>query len=105
MSQSVLKSYENVNFRSLPDKVEGVISCTFPSERNFLRVMAELEAYSKSTSDIAAKLKFKIHQIGPVRAKLIKKGMIYSPASGEVAFTAPLFGDFMKRIMPLSPIG
>lgn len=71
-----------------------------PSEQNFLRAMAELEAHSKSTSDIAAELKFKIHQIGPVRAKLIKKGMIYSPAYGEVAFTAPLFGDFMKRIMP-----
>lgn len=71
-----------------------------PSERNFLRAMAELEPISKLTSDIAAKLKFKIQQIGPVRAKLIKKGMIYSPAYGEVAFTVPLFGDFMKRVMP-----
>lgn len=71
-----------------------------PSERNFLRAMAELEPISKLTSDIAAKLKFKIHQVGPVRAKLIKKGMIYSPAYGEVAFTVPLFGDFMKRVMP-----
>jgi hypothetical protein len=71
-----------------------------PSERNFLRAMAELETCSKSTSDIAAKLKVKIHQVGPVRAKLIKKGMIYSPAYGEIAFTVPLFGDFMKRVMP-----
>ena len=61
--------------------------------------MAELNANSKSTSEIAEKLKFKIHQIGPVRAKLIKKGMIYSPAYGEIAFTVPLFGEFMKRIM------
>jgi len=70
------------------------------SERNFLRAMAELEAISKLTSDIAAKLEFKIHQVGPVRAKLIRKGMIYSPAYGEVAFTVPLFGAFMKRVMP-----
>lgn len=71
-----------------------------PSERNFLRAMAELEPISKLTSDIAAKLEFKIHQVGPVRAKLIRKGMIYSPAYGEVAFTVPLFGAFMKRVMP-----
>lgn len=71
-----------------------------PSERNFLRAMAELESVSKLTSGIAAKLKFNVQQVGPVRAKLIKKGMIYSPAYGEVAFTVPLFGDFMKRAMP-----
>ena len=28
------------------------------------------------------------------------KGMIYSPAHGDTAFTVPLFDDFMKRIMP-----
>ena len=70
-----------------------------PSERNFLRAMAELEPISKLTSDVEAKLKFKIHQVGPVRAKLTRKGMIYSPAYGEVTFTVSLFGDFMKRVM------
>jgi len=70
-----------------------------PSERHFLRAMAELEAHSKLTSDIAAKLGFKIHQVGPVRAKLIRKGMIFSPAYGEVTFTVPLFGEFIKRAM------
>ncbi len=38
----------------------------------------------------------------PVRAKLIKKGMIYSPAHGELAFTVPLFGEFMIRAIPTS---
>ena len=28
----------------------------------------------------------KIATLGPVRAKLIKKGMIYSPAHGDMAF-------------------
>lgn len=36
----------------------------------------------------------------PVRAKLIKKGMIYSPAHGELAFTVPLFNEFMIRAIP-----
>lgn len=72
------------------------------SERNFLRAMAAVKSRSKLTSDIAAKLGFKIHQVGTVRAKLIKKGMIFSPTYGEIAFTVPLFGDFMRRIMPSS---
>ncbi|WP_232834312.1 hypothetical protein [Rhodoferax ferrireducens] len=38
--------------------------------------------------------------IGPVRAKLIKKGMIYSPAHGDMAFTVPLFDEFMIRAIP-----
>ena len=36
----------------------------------------------------------------PVRAKLIKKGMIYSPAHGDMEFTVPLFNEFMLRAMP-----
>jgi hypothetical protein len=35
-----------------------------------------------------------------VRAKLIKKGMIYSPAHGDMAFTVPLFDEFMVRAIP-----
>lgn len=71
-----------------------------PSERNFLRAMAEIDSASKTTGEVAAKLGFSIQQISPVRSKLIKKGMIYSPIYGEVAFTVPLFGEFMKRVMP-----
>jgi hypothetical protein len=41
--------------------------------------------------------------LGPVRAKLIKKGMIYSPAHGELAFTVPLFDEFMIRAIPEFP--
>ena len=67
--------------------------------------MAELDTSSKLSSEIAEKLKFKIHQIGPVRAKLIRKGMIYSPAYGEIAFTVPLFGEFMKRVIQSFMVG
>lgn len=40
------------------------------------------------------------HECGPVRVKLIKKGMIYSPAHGQMAFTVPMFDAFMVRAMP-----
>lgn len=71
-----------------------------PSEKTFLRAMAELGAGPYRTADIAAILSIKMNALAPVRAKLIKKGMIYSPAHGELAFTVPLFNEFMHRAMP-----
>jgi len=38
--------------------------------------------------------------MGPIRASLIAKGMIWSPMHGDTAFTVPLFDEFMKRIVP-----
>lgn len=71
-----------------------------PSEKNFLRAMAEIGPGAHRTGDIADALKVKVTSLGPVRAKLIKKGMIYSPAHGDMAFTVPLFDEFMIRAMP-----
>jgi hypothetical protein len=71
-----------------------------PSEKNFLRAMAKLGPNAHRTSDIAETLGVKITSLGPVRAKLIKKGMIYSPAHGDMAFTVPLFDEFMIRAIP-----
>ena len=71
-----------------------------PSEKNFLRAMAELGPGYYRSGDIAEILNFKITSLAPVRAKLIKKGMIYSPAHGELAFTVPLFDEFMVRAIP-----
>jgi len=71
-----------------------------PSEKYFLRAMAELGPGAQRTGDIANVLGVKITSLGPVRAKLIKKGMVYSPAHGDMAFTVPLFDEFMIRAMP-----
>jgi len=59
--------------------------------------MAYLGAGPCRTGDIADALGEKITTLGPVRANLIKKGMIYSPAHGDMAFTVPLFDEFMCR--------
>ncbi len=69
------------------------------SERvdNAVRAMAELGQDAHRTGDIAEILKVKVTSLGPVRAKLINKGMIYSPQHGEMAFTVPLFDEFMRR--------
>lgn len=71
-----------------------------PREKQFLRAMAQLGPGTQRTSDIAELLKVKITSLGPVRASLIKKGMIYSPSHGDMAFTVPLFDEFMRRAIP-----
>lgn len=71
-----------------------------PSEKSYLRSMAELGPGPHRSSDIATVLGVKVSSLGPVRAKLIKKGMIYSPTYGEMAFTVPLFDEFMRRAIP-----
>jgi hypothetical protein len=71
-----------------------------PGEKSFLRGMAELGPGAHRTGEIAEVLHMKLSTLGPVRAKLIRKGMIYSPAHGDMAFTVPLFDEFMKRAIP-----
>jgi len=71
-----------------------------PSEKNFLRAMAELGPSPHKTSEISTCLGFKLPSLGPTRAKLIKKGMIFSPTYGEMTFTVPLFDEYMKRTIP-----
>lgn len=71
-----------------------------PSEKRFLRAMAGLGPGAQRTGDIADVLHVRIDRLGPVRAKLIRKGMIYSPAHGDLAFTVPLFDEFMLRTVP-----
>lgn len=70
-----------------------------PRERDYLRAMADLGEGPQRSGDIADQLNVKVQTVAPIRSALIKKGMIYSPAHGDTAFTVPLFGDFMKRIM------
>ena len=71
-----------------------------PGEKLFLRAMAGLGSGAHRSGDIADALGVKINSLGPRRANLIRKGMIYSPAHGDMAFTVPLFDEFMLRAMP-----
>lgn len=68
-------------------------------EREFLRAMADIPS-PISVSTVAERLGRPLNAISAVRATLIRKGMIYAPSHGEVSFTVPLFGDYMRRILP-----
>jgi hypothetical protein len=71
-------------------------------EKRYLRAMAELGKGPYRTANISEQLGVESSAtLSPVRSKLIKKGMIYSPAHGLMAFTVPLFDEFMRRSMPL----
>ena len=70
-----------------------------PSEKRYLRAMAELGQGPHRSGDIAAALDRKVTSLGPTRSQLIAKGMVWSPSHGDTAFTVPLFDEFMKRIM------
>jgi hypothetical protein len=71
-----------------------------PSEKRYLRAMAELGPGPHRSGDISDTLGRSVQSLGPTRAGLISKGMIWSPTHGDTAFTVPLFDEFMKRIMP-----
>jgi hypothetical protein len=72
-----------------------------PNEKQYVRTMAELGGSCQRSGDIADRLGKKVEQVAPVRGQLINKGMIYSPAHGDNAFTVPLFDEFLKRELPL----
>ena len=70
-----------------------------PTEKKYMRAMAELGPGPHRSGDVADLLGKKVTAAAPTRNALIAKGMIYSPAHGDTAFTVPLFDGFMKRIM------
>jgi hypothetical protein len=73
--------------------------CT-PSEKRYMRALAELGSGSHRSGDIAETLGTKSTSVAPTRSKLIRKGMIYSPQHGDTAFTVPLFDAYMRRAIP-----
>ena len=71
-----------------------------PGEKNYLRAMADLGPGPHRSGDIAQRLGRKVNTTAPIRNSLIGKGMLYSPAHGDTAFTVPLFNHYMRRSMP-----
>jgi hypothetical protein len=71
-----------------------------PAERAYMRAMARLGAGSVRTADVASALDRKPASLSPVRESLLKRAMCYVPSRGEIAFTVPLFDEFMKRWIP-----
>lgn len=69
-----------------------------PKEREYVFAMAQLGKGPYRSSDVAEILKVDVQGLGPRRASIIAKGMIYSPQHGDIEFTVPLFEDYLMRI-------
>ncbi|MBC3270096.1 ATP-binding protein [Pseudomonas sp. SWRI81] len=76
---------------------------TTPAEREYMRCLAELGEGPQRSTDVAKALGRNATSLGPVRDSLIKKGMIYSPEYALIAFTVPLFDEFMRRVTVSPP--
>lgn len=68
-----------------------------PKEREYVIAMAKLGSEPYRSSDIADALHETHQSLGPRRAQIIKKGMIYSPSHGDLAFTVPMFNEYLVR--------
>lgn len=68
-----------------------------PSEKRYVRAMAELGGGAHRSGDIAQAMEVKVTSVAPIRSSLIAKGMIYSPGHGDTAFTVPMFDAYVRR--------
>lgn len=69
-----------------------------PGERDYLRAMARDGDGPSVSGDVARRLgKRTVQQVGPTRAKLIHKGLVYSPEHGLIAYTVPGMAAFISR--------
>ena len=74
-----------------------------PKEKLYLRAMAELGPGPHRSGKVAEVLTRPVQSVAPIRSNLIAKGMVYSPAHGDTAFTVPMFDEYMRRVMPEDP--
>lgn len=70
------------------------------AEKEYLRAMAELGSGPYKSGDVARILGKRSDQLGPVRAKVIAKGMAFGGQHGIIHFSVPLFDEFMRRELP-----
>lgn len=68
-----------------------------PKERNYVLAMARLGKGPYRSGDVAEQMGESIQNLGPCRAGIIRKGIIYMPQHGDVEFTVPMFDEFLRR--------
>lgn len=66
-------------------------------ELHYLRAMAELGHEEQTAGDVATVMGRSSEQLGPTRARLIDKGLIYTTGHGRGAFTVPQFDRYLRR--------
>lgn len=73
------------------------------AERRLMRAMAGLGEPPYATRDVVRALgKRSASQLSVQRESLIRKGLVYSPRTGSLDFTVPMFADYLLRRFPPS---
>lgn len=67
------------------------------AERDYMRAMSEDGDAGTRSASVAERLGRELSSISPTRAELIRKGLIYAPEHGRVAYTVPGMADFITR--------
>lgn len=68
-----------------------------PAQRTYLRAVADGGDAPSSTADVAARLQRRPSDVSVARDQLIKKGLLYAPDRGHIAFTVPGMAEFVTR--------
>jgi hypothetical protein len=66
-------------------------------ELRYLYAMAELGPDPHGATVVAARIGRTAEQAGPIRSRLIDKGLLFTPGRGYAAFTVPQFDRYMLR--------
>ena len=66
-------------------------------ELRYLYAMARLGPEAHRASEVARGIGRTVEQAGPIRSRLIDKGLLYTPGHGLAAFTVPQFDRYMLR--------
>ena len=74
-----------------------LLQVDFPMPGPFGAAMAQLGPGPYRSSEVAEKLGEDPKSLGPCRSQIISKGMIYSPSHGDIAFTVPMFDEYLIR--------
>lgn len=67
------------------------------AEQDYLRAMALDGDDGSASGEVAGRLGKRVTSLGPARASLIAKGLVYAPEHGVVAYTVPGMADFITR--------
>jgi len=67
------------------------------SEQAYLRAMALDGDHGSASGEVASRLSRTLASLGPTRASLIAKGLVYAPEHGVIAFTVPGMAAFIER--------
>lgn len=68
-----------------------------PAEREFMSAMAADGDGPSESGTVAKRLRKAISSLGPARANLIAKGLVWAPEHGQIAFSVPGMADFIQR--------